>query len=230
MPEVTDGKLMAAMRPMIATTTISSMSVTPDCDRDLTYWLFQLKISAFDAISARLAVGAERTDIRFIAVVAGIFVDVGMRPRVVRNILRQVGTIPLRQTLRTNPQRIQSHFGCREGACVELVHSERCTELLHLAARRRHFGCVRASEEFRSDDRREQRDDRDHDKHFDERHTGLRTSSVSLFHSYTATSLMLVIASRILNINAPTIMPMMRITSGSKSEVNRRMATRVSFS
>ena len=47
---------------------------------------------------------------------------------------------------------------------------------------------------------------------------------------YTATSLMLVIASSMLRINAPTIMPITRITSGSNSEVKRLMAARVSVS
>ena len=75
--------------------------------------------------------------------------------------------------------------------------------------------------------RREQRDDRHHHQHLDQRDAGLPSSS-SLVHLYTATSLMLVIASSMLRISAPTITPITRITSGSNSAVKRLMAARVS--
>ena len=51
-----------------------------------------------------------------------------------------------------------------------------------------------------------------------------------LRHGYTFTSLMLVIASSILKISAPINMPITRITTGSKIEVNRLMDARVSVS
>jgi hypothetical protein len=47
---------------------------------------------------------------------------------------------------------------------------------------------------------------------------------------YTATSFMLVIASSILRIRAPTMTPITRITMGSKIAVKRLIESRVSFS
>ena len=58
----------------------------------------------------------------------------------------------------------------------------------------------------------------------------LSISSSTLVHVHIATSLMLVIATRILKINPPTITPITRMTTGSKTAVKRLMAARVSSS
>ena len=84
-----------------------------------------------------------------------------------------------------------------------------------------------------SDQGHEQPDDGHHHEHFDQRHARLISLPVpfcAFEHRYTATSLMLVIASSMLKISAPTTIPITRMIRGSKSEVNRLMAARVSVS
>ena len=86
---------MLAMVPMMATTISISSSVTPR-------WLalhFQLSFPAdyigVQVRAAGLAVGAVADDVGLIAMIAGEFIDIGMAPRIVSEILREIGTVPL---------------------------------------------------------------------------------------------------------------------------------------
>ena len=106
-------------------------------------------------------------------------------------------------------------------------------EAFDLRARGRDPGLIDVRPELGADQRHEQADDGHHHQHFDQRDARLSTLSsasysVSSFH--IATSLMLVIASSMLKISEPTMMPITRITIGSKIAVKRLMAARVSFS
>src|SRR5579872_4500003 len=119
--------------------------------------------------------------------------------------------------------------GIRPG--IELIEADRIHEVLDLGAGRGHLGRVRMLQHRHRHQAREQRDDGHHHQHLDEGDACLCSSSaISLVHDYTATSLMLVIASSMLNIRAPTITPITRMTIGSKIAVKRLMAARVSFS
>ena len=95
-------------------------------------------------------------------------------------------------------------------------------------------GLIAATAAGGADDGGEQRDDRDDHEHFDQRDAGPGICFVirgfMIDCSYIATSLILVIAISILSTSAPTIRPIMRITSGSKMEVKRLMEERVSSS
>src|SRR5471030_2669951 len=127
----------------------------------------------------------------------------------------------------------QSLLGGRESAGIQFVCAHRRHEILDLGARRGDPGLIGPLEHAGRHQRHEQPDDGHHHQHFDQGDASLCAPSVSFFafeHIYTATSLMLVIASNMLKISAPTTMPITRMIMGSKSAVKRLMEARVSFS
>src|SRR5260370_37559543 len=75
--------------------------------------------------SAGRAVAAERNDVGLIAMVAWIFVEIRMAPRIERDVLRQIRPGPLRRVLGPHAERVQTHFGGRISSGVELVCAER---------------------------------------------------------------------------------------------------------
>src|SRR5262249_18723528 len=116
---------------------------------------------------------------------------------------------------------------------IELVCSERGHKVRDLAPGGGDLGLIRLLPQTRAHQRHKQTDDRNDHQHFDQRDTSARAPAIrscQLPHVYTATSLMLVIASNMLKISAPIKMPITRITIGSKIEVKRLMAARVSVS
>src|ERR1035438_3965508 len=117
---------------MIATTTIISTSVTPrSC-------LFVIPADNVRIIpvAARQSIAAERNDVRLVAMIAGIFVLIGMTPWIQGNILRQVGPGPLVCTLRLHAQSLQSLLCRRKSARIELVGAQRRHEAIDLRVRR----------------------------------------------------------------------------------------------
>src|SRR5579871_3358530 len=132
-PAATDGYEMPASRPMMVTTTSISMSVMPE--RPVS--IFPADQVGIQAITARLAVSAETDDVGLVTVLAGIFVDVLMAPRIFRNFLGHVRPVPLIEIARLDAQRLQALFGRRERSGVELVGAERGLKILNLRARRR---------------------------------------------------------------------------------------------
>src|SRR5579885_2720447 len=229
MPAAMEGYEMPASTPMMLTTTSISMRVMP--------LVFPADDVGIQSVAARLAVGAIADDVGLVAVFAGVLVNVVVAPGVFRNFLGHVGAVPLIEVGGLHAQRLQPLLVGREGPGIQLVGAERRLEILDLRARRGDAGLVTVLEHVGGDQRHKQRDDRHDDQHFDESDAGLpvspglsASSSSRLGHIYTATSLMLVIASSMLKISAPTIMPITRITIGSNTAVNRLMEARVSFS
>src|SRR5262249_12402814 len=103
--------------------------------------------------------------------------------------------------------------------------------VVDLRARGCHTCLVPLLEHVRRHQRREQRDDGHHHQHLNQRDAGLPSlPSALLSHRYTANSFIPVIAKSMLRISAPTMTPMIRITMGSKMEVKRLIAERVSVS
>src|ERR1035437_7910565 len=227
-PADTAGKVMPTISPMMATTIIISTRVTPRV-------LLALPTEnvGIQPFAARLAVGSEADDIRLVAVLARVLVDVVVRPRIFGDVLGHIGPSPLVQIPRPYAQGLQALLGGGERARVQFVGAQRGHEVVDLCARRGDSGRVAVLQNGGSDQRGKQRDDGHHHEHFDQgdaRPTASPVSSFSLEHGYTATSLMLVIASSMLKIRAPTITPITRITSGSKIAVKRLMEARVSVS
>src|SRR5215472_4222856 len=221
------GNEMPTIRPMMASTTTISSSVMP---------LFVLPADdvGIDPFTAGLAVGAHADNVRLVAaMLTGEPVNVVHAPRIFGDILRKVRPVPLRRVGRFDAERDQALFGCGERPRIELVRAQRRLEIVDLGAGSRDFGLVHVAPQFGANQGDEQPDDGHHHQHFDEGDTGLGSSSISLCrlqHDYTATSLMLVIASSMLKISAPIKTPMMRITAGSKIAVKRLMEARVSVS
>src|ERR1035437_3550786 len=229
-PADTAGKVMPTISPMIATTIIISTRVTPRPPPLLALPTENVGIQPF---AAGLAVGAEADDIRLVAVLTRILVHVVMGPRIFGDVLGHVGPSPLVQIPRLDAQRLQALLSRGERARVQFVGAQRGHEIVDLGACRGDSGRIAVLQNRGSDQRGKQRDDGHHHEHFDQgdaRPTASPVSSFSLEHGYTATSLMLVIASSMLKIRAPTITPITRITSGSKIAVKRLMEARVSVS
>src|SRR5215831_13641568 len=100
MPAETDGAEMAAIMPMTAVTTTISRSVMPR--------LLALPTDnvGIQSIAAGLAISAETDDVRLVAVLAGVPVNIIVAPGVFGNLLRHVGTGPLVQVSRPVSQRL----------------------------------------------------------------------------------------------------------------------------
>src|ERR1035437_1546920 len=247
-PADTAGKVMPTIRPMIATTIIISTRVTPAAfprprpakpagapsgPWPLPLLALPTENVGIQPFAASLAVGSEADDIRLVAVLTRILVHVVVGPRIFGDVLGHVGPSPLVQIPRPYAQGLQALLGGGERARVQFVGAQRGHEVVDLGARRGDSGRVAVLQNGGSDQRGKQRDDGHHHEHFDQgdaRPTASPVSSFSLEHGYTATSLMLVIASSMLKIRAPTITPITRITSGSKIAVKRLMEARVSVS
>src|SRR5579872_2378371 len=86
MPEVMAGKLMPTMSEISATTTSSSMSVTPARSRGPPLILPTGDVRIVP-ISAGLAVQAVAQNVGVIAMLAGIFVQIGTAPGIVFDVL-----------------------------------------------------------------------------------------------------------------------------------------------
>src|SRR3974390_1812215 len=132
-PDAMLGNAIAAMIAISTITIIISSSVTP---RD---FLFVIPADAIGIIpvAARLPVGPETDYVRFIAVIAGIFVLIRMSPGIHGDVLRQVWPRPLLHALGLNAQSLQSLLGRRINSGVELVGAERGHERVHLSMRLR---------------------------------------------------------------------------------------------
>src|ERR1019366_3555625 len=242
------GKVMPTIRPMIATTIIISTRVTPAAfprprpakpagappgPWPLPLLALPTENVGIQPFAASLAVGSEADDIRLVAVLTRILVHVVVGPRIFGDVLGHVGPSPLVQIPRPYAQGLQALLGGGERARVQFVGAQRGHEVVDLGARRGDSGRVAVLQNGGSDQRGKQRDDGHHHEHFDQGDARLTASPVSSFlleHGYTATSLMLVIASSMLRIRAPTITPITRITSGSKIAVKRLKEARVSVS
>src|SRR5579883_1790086 len=127
-PAVKEGAATAAMSAMMQTTTSISMRVTPRCE-DLPPVMPLITLPAhdvgIDAVAPRLAVGAETDDVGVVAVLAGVFVDVVVAPRILGQVLLNVGTGPGRQIARLFTQRAQTLIVGGEKAGIQLVRGER---------------------------------------------------------------------------------------------------------
>src|ERR1039458_1638844 len=234
-PADTAGKVMPTISPTITTTIIISTRVMPRAPAPRPLFLLALPTEnvGIQPFAARLAVGSEADDIRLVSVIDRVLVHVVVRPRIFRDVLGHVGPRPLVLIPRPDAQGLQALLGSGERAGIQFVGAQRGHEVVDLGARRGDSGRVAVLQNGGSDQRGKQRDDGHHHEHFDQGDARLTASPVSSFlleHGYTATSLMLVIASSMLRIRAPTITPITRITSGSKIAVKRLMEARVSVS
>src|SRR5215831_3655047 len=258
-PAESAGKDTPTISPMIARTTTISTSVMPRSycrppglqaraqpatlrasrasvgqEADTTGLLLPTDDVGIDSFAAGLPIGAQADNIRLVVpVLSRIPVGVVHAPGIFRDVLRQVWAIPLKHVGRLDAQRQQTLFRGGERPGVELVCSERGHKIGDLAPCRSDLGLIGLLPQSRAHQRHKQADDRYDHQHFDQRDTGARAPAIPYYrlpHDYTATSLMLVIASSMLKINAPIKMPITRITIGSKIEVKRLMAARVSVS
>src|SRR5579875_3429541 len=157
-PAATEGNVSPASNAISVTTTIISMSVTPRFPRR------PLLIAPTDDIGiiplpAGLAVGAQREDVRLIAVLARILIKIGAAPGIQRNILGQIRTRPLRLIVRFDAQRVQALIRGRIGPGIQLVGAQRRHERLDLRPRLRPLGLVGLAHHARRYQRRKQRDD-----------------------------------------------------------------------
>src|SRR5471030_901731 len=131
---------MAVIRPMMATTTIISMSVTPR-HRSLTVAALKapseprplgsgaLLVLPTDDIgiqsfAAGLAIAAETDDIRLVAMLARKLVNVVVGPGVFGDILRHIRPIPLVGVRRFHAQGDQTLFRGREYAGIQFVGAQ----------------------------------------------------------------------------------------------------------
>src|SRR5579862_2174900 len=172
MPEVRAGKLMPTMSEMSATTTNSSMSVTPWRSRAPRLVLPTGDVRII-AVSAGLAIQAVAQNVGIIAMLAGIFVHIGTSPGIVLDVLLQIGPLPVVDIFRFDAQRLQALLGGRVHAGVELVRTERSHVSVDLCASGGAAGTVGLADHLRKHQRREQGDDGNHYHHFNQRHTGL---------------------------------------------------------
>src|SRR5204862_5762 len=105
--------------------------------------------------SAGLTVGAVADDVRLIAVLAGKFVDVGMTPRIERDLLPQIRPIPLSYVSRPGAQRFETLLAGGEQSGAQLVLREGLLEIIDLDARRHGLRFVALLEHAWRDQRRE---------------------------------------------------------------------------
>ena len=81
---------MPTMSEISATTTIISISVTPDAGRDVGRAAVLISPTddvGIDPVSAGRSVGAETDDIGLISVITGEVIDIGVTPRIVLDFL-----------------------------------------------------------------------------------------------------------------------------------------------
>src|SRR5262245_18180415 len=104
MPELTAGKLIAAISPIRATTMIISIRVTPRvaqaCDLGSTGCnpgLLRLPAEyvGIHPFAAGRSIGSVRNDVRLIPVLAGILIDIRPCPWVIRYVGRKIRPVPL---------------------------------------------------------------------------------------------------------------------------------------
>src|SRR5579863_4201690 len=127
---------MPTIREISATTTSSSMRVTPE----------RLVLPTDDvgivSVSAGLAVGAIADDVRLVAMLAGIAIDVGVAPRVVGNVFVRVRPLPVLHRLGLLSQGLQTLLGGGIAAGVQFVRSQRRHVGVDLRARRRYASAI----------------------------------------------------------------------------------------
>src|SRR5271157_1366688 len=229
-PAEIDGIATPTMSPTMHITTSISSSVMP---RRPPLLAFPTDNIGCKSLSPRLAVLAQRHHIRLVAVIAREFVQVIVTPGVLGNLLGDIRAGPLLHIGRFGAQCLQSLLRGGVSARVQLVGCQGRHEAVDIGARLGHLGGVGVLHHVGGNQRGEQGDDGHDHQHFDERDAGLSAGSFPLqilIRHWIATSLMLVIASSMLRIRVPTITPITRITMGSKTEVKRLMAERVSVS
>src|SRR5579862_7732132 len=130
------GKEMPTIKAMMTSTTIISISVTPATARAL----FPVDDVGIHTLAAGLAVGAETDDVGFIAVLARVFVNVRVFPRVDRDVLPQI-----------RPQGFQALLLGRKHAVVGVKLQQRGLEIIDLHARRLNPRLVRLFEQIGPD-------------------------------------------------------------------------------
>src|SRR5580658_1753935 len=144
MPEVMAGKLMPTMSEISATTTIISISVTPDSAplRSRLSLVSPTDDVGIDPVSAGRSIGAEADDVGLISVITGEVIDVRVTPRIVLDLLLQIGPLPVLNAFGLFTQRRQALFGGGERTCIQLVGPQRRREGIDLSVRRSDLGAV----------------------------------------------------------------------------------------
>src|SRR5208283_271197 len=94
MPAVMDGNVIPTINAIRLTTTSISSSVTP-ADRALRALLLPTEDVGIRSITARLTIGSIREDVRLVAVISGVLVNIGVPPGVQRYVLCRVWPLPL---------------------------------------------------------------------------------------------------------------------------------------
>src|SRR5450755_184444 len=217
-PAMVLGKERPTIREMMASTTIISIRVTPRRPESLPRNLFPVDDVGIGAFAARLPVGAVADDVGLFAVLAGVAVNVRVLPRVQRIKFLQI-----------RPQHFQTLLLRGKDAVVGMILHQGAFKVIDLHQGRGDTRFVGLLKKIRPDQYCEQSDDDYHHHHLNQGHASLGPSS-SILYLHMATSLMLVIATRILRMNPPTITPITRMTTGSKIAVKRLMAALVSSS
>src|SRR5438270_1288417 len=122
-PAEAEGNATAAISPMMATTTIISISVTPLLG-------FPTEDIGIQSFAAGLAVAAVTDDVRLVAMFARKLVSIIVAPGVFRNIHGHVGAVPLVDFPGLHAQRDQPLLGGGERAGIQLVGAQPRPELL----------------------------------------------------------------------------------------------------
>src|SRR3984957_14226307 len=168
------GSNTAASIAMIAITQTVSISVKPSC---VSCGLFIRRgryvgrgpASTFDAVGA---VGGDLVG----AVLAGRTVDVGLAPRIVRQLAAlEIRAVPCGEPAGRLDECGQAFRRRRITTGVEIEQLERAGEALDLDLRRLHLGVAQIVEHPRADQRHDEADDRDHDEDFDEGEAALQS-------------------------------------------------------
>src|SRR6185437_2315785 len=165
---------------------------------------------------------AEHVDL---AVHAGIEVLVIAAPRILRQPFEVSALLPVRRDrLRRGllHQRGEPLVGAGIEAVVEAIELERLHDRAHVGARGDLLRLVRAVHDARHHDRREDREDRDHDQDLDERES-------LVFHHFPISELSWKIGSRIAITMPSTSPPIARIIAGSKIAANAASRVAMSF-
>src|SRR2546422_11216655 len=126
---------MPAIMAMIAMTMIISTSVTPlfrGARRELLR--FPANNVRIDALTPRLAVRSIRHDVRFVTMFSRESIDIRTAPGVIGNFHLQIRTCPLIHIGGRHAQRRQALLASGEDARIELVLSQRRSEIIDLDA------------------------------------------------------------------------------------------------